>query len=154
MICVLSDIIVEIVRQVWPSSKLPIIPIFLMINVGTNFVVDCLFNKPLFGALKTFCGKCFKCVKEVTGNNQVTTNASAESVWYSGQKLWKCFIDDRVGTEYVLCIIYALYYVLFLSFLWYDTFCAVRQLHDYCTQNKKHINRWWENSQRTKIVLW
>ena len=84
MICVLPHTIVEVFRRVGPSQKLPkalpIVQIFLMINVAANFVVYCLFNKHLFGALKTLCGKCFKCVKEVTTNNQVTTNTNETSV--------------------------------------------------------------------------
>ena len=84
MICVLPHTIVEVVRRVGPSPKLPkalpIVQIFLMINVAANFVVYCLFNKHLFGALKTLCGKCFKCVKEVTTNNQVTTSTGETSV--------------------------------------------------------------------------
>ena len=84
MICVLPDVVVEVVRQVWPSQKLlkalPIVQIFLMINVAANFVVYCLFNKHLFGALKTLCGKCFECARKVTDSSQFTTNTSAESI--------------------------------------------------------------------------
>ena len=88
LLCVLPHVVVEVVRQVGPSPKLPkalpIVQIFLMINVAANFVVYCLFNKHLFGALETLCGKCFKCVKKVTGNSQATTNSA---------ELRKCYVE-------------------------------------------------------------
>ena len=78
MICALPDAVLKACRQFVPGQNLlkalPIIQIFLVINVAANFVVYCLFNKHLFGALKTLC------VKEVTDNNQVTTSTAVESV--------------------------------------------------------------------------
>ena len=77
MICALPDIVLKVIRQFLEAQKLlkalPIVQIFLMINVAANFVVYCLFNKHLFGALKTLCEKYFKCAKEVKGINRATT---------------------------------------------------------------------------------
>ena len=84
MICALPDVVLKVIRQFLPAQKLfkalPIIQILQMMNVTANFFVYCLFNKHLFGALKTLCGKYFKCAKEMRDINRVTTITVAESV--------------------------------------------------------------------------
>ena len=82
MVCLLPEIIVRISRYFISSRKLlktlPIVQIFLMINVAANVVVYCMFNKHLFSALRSFCRKCFKCVKErETHRNTETTKTGS-----------------------------------------------------------------------------
>lgn len=80
MICVLPETILRICRiflsAVSLHKALPIVQIFLMINVAANFVVYCLLNKHLFEALKTLCGKCFKRDKKVSDNSSGTTSTT------------------------------------------------------------------------------